>query len=108
MSRVFASLFVVLMASFMSQAASANAVSAVDTQLISNCAARTDARMDSMTLGKLEQIRNYEFSLRMAIAQTAAGPEVMSASEWQKATATLSAARIKLATACEVAVPLQG
>lgn len=108
MTRVFGSFFVVMLASHMAQAIGANAVSAIDAQLISNCAARTDARMDSMTLGKLEQIRNYEFSLRIAMAQLAAGSDAMSPSEWQKATAKLREARIELAKVCEVAVPLQG
>lgn len=92
-------------------AASGHAASltgSVDAHLINNCAARTDARMESMTLGKLEQIRNFEFSLRMAMAQLAAGSDAMSPSEWQQATAKLSKARIELAQVCEVSVPLQG
>lgn len=108
MTRVLGSFFIVMLVSHMAQATSANAVSAVDSQLISNCAARTDARMESMTLGKLEQIRNYEFSLRIAMAQLAAGSNAMSPSEWQKVTAKLREARIGLAKVCEVAVPLQG
>ena len=80
----------------------------VDARLISNCAARTDARMESMTLAKLEQIRNYEFSLRIAMAQLAAGSNGMSPGDWQRATAKLSEARIRLAQVCEVSVPLQG
>lgn len=107
MRRVFAWFLAVMLVGYMTQATSANTVSAVDAQLISNCAARTDARMDSMTLGKLEQIRNYEFSLRIAMAQLAAGSDAMSPSEWQKATAKLREARMELAKVCGVAVPLQ-
>lgn len=80
----------------------------VDARLISNCEARTDARMDSMTLGKLEQIRNYEFSLRMAVAQLASGSDAMSPSDWQQATSQLRNARVQLAQVCGVAVPAQG
>ena len=61
-----------------------------------------------MTLGKLEQIRNFEFSLRMAMAQLAAGSDAMSPSEWQRATARLREARTQLAQVCGVSVPLQG
>ncbi|MES2885860.1 MAG: hypothetical protein V4709_13715 [Pseudomonadota bacterium] len=86
----------------------ASPASSVDARLINNCAARTDARMESMTLGKLEQIRNYEFSLRMAMAQLAAGSGAMSPGEWQKATAKLRKARTELAQVCEVSVPQLG
>lgn len=79
----------------------------IDARLINNCAARTDARMESMTLGKLEQIRNYEFSLRMAMAQLAGGSDAMSPGEWQQATATLREARMELAQVCGVSVPRQ-
>ncbi|MES2683625.1 MAG: hypothetical protein V4650_08930 [Pseudomonadota bacterium] len=72
---------------------------------MSNCAARTDARMESMTLRKLEQIRNYEFSLRMAITQFA-GSENMTAAEQQRATAQLQEARRQFAQVCEVSVPV--
>ncbi len=80
----------------------------VDARLMNNCAARTDARMDSMTQGKLEQIRNYEFSLRIAMAQLAGGSDAMSPSEWQRATAQLRTARVQLAQVCDIAVPAQG
>lgn len=93
---------------FATAAHAAAPASSVDARLISNCAARTDARMESMTLGKLEQIRNFEFSLRMAMAQLAAGADAMSPSEWQLATAKLRKARTELAQVCEVSVPLQG
>ena len=84
----------------------ATPVAAVDARLMSNCAARTDARMESMTLRKLEQIRNYEFSLRMAMTQFAAGSENMSAAEWQQATMQLHEARYQFAQVCEVSVPV--
>lgn len=93
---------------FGTAAAAPNAAPTVDARLISNCAARTDARMESMTLGKLEQIRNYEFSLRMAMAQLAGGADAMSPTEWQRATAQLGQARSALAQVCGVSVPLQG
>lgn len=83
-------------------------INSVDARLMSTCAARTDARMESMTLGKLDQIRNFEFSLRMAMAQLAAGSDAMSSTEWQLATAKLREARQELALVCGVAVPLQG
>lgn len=84
------------------------AAESVDAQLISSCEARTDARMESMTLGKLEQIRNYEFSLRMAVAQLAGGADAMSPSDWQQATSQLRTARLQLAQVCGVSVPAQG
>lgn len=95
-------------ATLFATAARAAPASSIDARLISNCAARTDARMESMTLGKLEQIRNFEFSLRMAMAQLAAGADAMSPSEWQLATAKLRKARTELAQVCGVSVPLQG
>jgi len=84
------------------------ATDSVDNRLMSVCAARTDARMESMTLGKLEQIRNFEFSLRMAMAQLAAGAEAMTPQEWQLANSKLSQARNDLAQVCGVMVPAQG
>ena len=94
-------------ATFWAQAAQAALpTAAVDARLMSNCAARTDARMESMTLRKLEQIRNYEFSLRMAMTQFAAGSEGMTATEWQQATVQLHEARYQFAQACEVSVPV--
>ncbi len=84
------------------------AQTAADQQLIERCAARTDARMDSMTLRKLEQLRNFEFSLRMAMSQVIGGEQSMPASDWQKARANLQRARAQLAQACEVAMPAQG
>lgn len=81
-------------------------VAAVDARLMSHCAARTDARMESMTLRKLEQIRNYEFSLRMAITQLAAGSESMTATEWQQANVQLQEARRQFAQVCEVSLPV--
>ena len=92
-------------AAFSAQAAP---VESVDARLISTCEARTDARMESMTLGKLEQIRNYEFSLRMAMAQLAGGSDAMSPSDWQQATSQLRQARLQLAQVCGVSVPAQG
>lgn len=73
--------------------------------LIEHCAARTDARMDTMTLGKLDQIRNFEFSLRMAMTQVAAGQQALSAVEWQQAKANLQRARRRLSEICEVPLP---
>ncbi len=79
-----------------------------DKQLIDACAARTDARMDSMTLRKLEQLRNFEFSLRMAMTQVTGGEQSMTASDWQTARANLLRTRKQLADACEVPIPSQG
>jgi len=101
-------ILLILCLSFGFAAQAADGTSSVDSRLINNCAARTDARMESMTLGKLEQIRNFEFSLRMAMAQLAAGSDAMSPSEWQRATARLREARTQLAQVCGVSVPLQG
>lgn len=89
-------------------AQAAEPATSVDARLINNCAARTDARMESMTLGKLEQIRNYEFSLRIAMAQLAAGSDAMTPGEWQQATAKLRAARQDLAQVCGVSMPTLG
>jgi len=77
----------------------------LDQRLIEHCAARTDARMDMMTLGKLDQLRNFEFSLRMAMSQVAAGEQAMSAPEWQRVNANLQRSRQQLAEACEVPLP---
>lgn len=64
--------------------------------------------MESMTLGKLEQIRNYEFSLRMAMAQLAAGEGSMSKLDWQRATADLFRARSRFAQVCGLPAAYQG
>jgi hypothetical protein len=84
----------------------AQAATSVDAQLMNACAARTDARMESMTLRKLEQIRNYEFSLRIAMAQIAPGESAMSSDEWRLALANLRQARRQLAQVCGVSVPV--
>ncbi len=105
MNPVVALLTTMMLTGTMAQAAAP--ANTVDQQLMSACAARTDARMESMTLGKLDQIRNYEFSLRIAIAQLAAGSGAMTPKEWQLATAKLSSARNQLAQVCGVMVPTQ-
>lgn len=105
MAHTLAPLAALLLLAHTAQAA--QPVASIDARLINNCAARTDARMESMTLGKLEQIRNYEFSLRMAMAQLAGGSDAMSPNEWQQATAKLREARLELAQVCGVSVPLQ-
>ena len=84
------------------------ATDVADQRLINTCAARTDARMESMTLRKLEQIRNYEFSLRMALAQQAAGADAMSPTDWQRVTSDVRLARARFAQVCELKLPMQG
>lgn len=108
MTRALALFAAALLLGHVARAAEPASSSSVDTRLINNCAARTDARMESMTLGKLEQIRNYEFSLRMAMAQLAAGSDAMTPTEWQQATAKLRIARLELAQVCGVSMPSLG
>ncbi len=79
-----------------------------DAQLIDACSSRTDARMDTMTLGKLDQIRNYEFSLRMAIAQFAGGAGALTPVELLSATDSLDHARQRYALVCEIQMPMRG
>lgn len=90
------------------QAQAASPMNVVDAQLINACAARTDARMESMTLRKLDQIRNYEFSLRMAIAQLAGGTEAFSPTELRSVTDSIAGARQRFASVCEISLPMHG
>ncbi|MDO9453273.1 MAG: hypothetical protein Q7J29_10505 [Stagnimonas sp.] len=108
MTRALALLAATLLVGHVAHAAEPASPSSVDARLINNCAARTDARMESMTLGKLEQIRSYEFSLRMAMAQLAAGSDAMTPSEWQQATAKLRTARLELAQVCGISMSSLG
>lgn len=83
-------------------------MSELDTALIDSCSARTDARMESMTLGKLDQIRNYEFTLRLTIAQLADNGACLTSNERRRVDENLERARLRYATACEVSVPASG
>lgn len=93
-------------ATLAAQAQSAGVDRSIDNRLINTCAARTDARMGSMTQRKLEQIRNYEFSLRMAAAQLVGGSSAMSSRDWQLVTAQVQEARTQLAEVCDISLPL--
>jgi hypothetical protein len=79
----------------------------VDDRLMSACAARLDARMDSMGADELEYIRRLEFSLRMAMAPFAAG-DSLSYRELAAANEQLNLARYRLASACGVPLHTAG
>jgi hypothetical protein len=104
-----------LLAAALLPMAAADAHLGADEQLISRCAARTDARMDSMTLAKLEQIRNFEFALRMAMVGAHTAPEPgpdpsvqQPAQEQAQAQATLARARVLYAEVCDLGAPAPG
>lgn len=79
----------------------------VDDRLMSACAARVDARMDSMGADELEYIRRLEFGLRMAMAPFAAG-DSLNHQDLAEASQQLNLARYRLASACGVPLHTAG
>lgn len=87
--------------------ASAMPAGGVDERLMSACAARVDARMDSMGPEELDYLRRLEFGLRMAMAPFAAG-ESLSDHDLEEASEQLDLARRQLASACGVPLHTAG
>lgn len=79
----------------------------IDDHLMSACAARIDARMDSMGPEELDYLRRLEFGLRMALAPFAAG-ESLSNHDLEEASEQLELARRQLASACGVPLHTAG
>ena len=82
------------------QAQAALSPASLDAQLLNNCNARLDARMEGMSQSELDYVRRAEFGLRLAMAPFRADPGKLSERDRSLANADLVRARQTFARAC--------
>lgn len=82
------------------QAQAALPPGSIEAQLMDNCNARLDARMEGMSQAELDYVRRAEFGLRLALAPFRADMGKLSERDRTLANADLARARQTFARAC--------